>query len=107
MNYQYVQLIRMSATSDILNHNDFTQSSGNGYLILTISLLFPAEPEPDGFVTEASTEVICSPLESRPVSGHAAEDWRVLQMVQNLLDLIRTEWFALWMVRSHRPWAEV
>lgn len=90
----HVQLISMSATIDILNHNDFTQSPGNGYLILTVSLLFPAKPEPDGFVTQAATEVLCSPLESRPVSGHTGEDGRVLQVVQDLLDLSRTERFA-------------
>lgn len=89
-----VQLISMLATSDIPNHSDFTQHSGNVFLILTVSLLFPAEPEPDGFVTEAATEVFCSPLESGPVDGHTAEDGRVLQMVQDLLDLIRTERFA-------------
>lgn len=63
-------------------------------MVLTVSLLFPAEPEPDGFVPEAATEVLCGPLESRPVSSHAGEDGRLLQVMEDLPDLVWTERFA-------------
>lgn len=73
------------------------------YCVLTISLLFPAEPEPDEFVSEAAAEVLGRPLESRPVAAHAGEDSRLLQVTQDLLDLIRIERFAARAVGSHRP----
>lgn len=85
---------RLHTKECILQLDDFAPSSGNRCSVLTVSLLFPAEPEPDGFVSEAATEVLCGPLEGRPVSGHAGEDGRLLQVMQDLLDLIWTERFA-------------
>lgn len=76
-------------------HGDLASPSGKkGYLVLTVSLLFPAEPEPDGLVPEAAPKVLCGPPEGRPVSGHAGEDGRLLQVMQDLLGPIWTERFA-------------
>lgn len=62
-------------------------------MVLTVCLLFSPKSESDEFVTEAAREVLGSPVENRPVTGHVHEDCRLLQMMQNPLDLIRAEGF--------------
>lgn len=61
------------------------------FLVLTVCLSFPRESESDRSVTEAGREVLCSPLENGPVQRHVHEDCRLLQMMQNLLDLVWAE----------------
>lgn len=63
-------------------------------LVLTVSLFFSSKSESNEFVTEAAREVLCSPVEDRPVAGHVQEDCRLMQVMQNPLDLIRAEGFS-------------
>lgn len=91
---------------DKLHCYNFTPLFGDQSLVLTVPLLFLAKPESDGFVSEAAREMLCRPLESRPVTGHVGEDCWLLQVMQDLLDLIWAEGFT-WVTVSHGAWAAV
>lgn len=63
-------------------------------LVLTVSLFFSSKSESNEFVTEAGRQVLCSPVEDRPVASHVQEDCRLMQVMQNPLDVIRAEGFS-------------
>lgn len=61
------------------------------FLVLTVCLLFPPESESDQCVTQAGREVLCAPLQNGPVRRHVQEDRRLLQVIQDPLDLVGAE----------------
>lgn len=70
-----------------------TQICLNESSVLTVCLLFSSKSESDEFVTEAVRQVLSSPVEDRPATGHVHEDCRLLQIRKNPLDLLWAEGF--------------
>lgn len=60
---------------------------------LTVDRLFSPKSESDECVTKAARQVLCSPAENRPTTGHVQEYRRLLQMTQDLLDPAWSEGF--------------